>query len=130
MKKFLMATTVFLLMGTTLKAGGHNKNFTPPNIAYPTKEIGKFMSFCLGQMKNLAAKNNQYEYANNLVGVIVTNERICSCIMDSYRENQPYQTFLYEFTKQGTAKDVPLFSSYFAGCVQHSNNVIITEDGA
>lgn len=81
-----------------------------PNVNYPTVMIGQFMSFCInmimmklsseGAPRNVAAENAGY---------------VCSCIMDSYREQNQQAEFQFELTRKNES-DVPLFKKHYTNC--------------
>lgn len=81
-----------------------------PNVNYPTVMIGQFMSFCInmimmklsgqGVPRNVAAENAGY---------------VCSCIMDSYREQNQQAEFQFELTRKNE-NDVPLFKKHYTNC--------------
>ena len=81
-----------------------------PNINYPTVMIGQFMSFCInmimlklsseGVSRNVAAENAGY---------------VCSCVMDSYREQNEQAEFQFELTRKSEG-DVPLFKKHYTNC--------------
>jgi hypothetical protein len=81
-----------------------------PNVNYPTVMIGQFMSFCInmimmklsseGVPRNIAAENAGY---------------VCSCIMDSYREENQQAEFQFELTRKNEG-DVPLFKKHYTNC--------------
>ena len=81
-----------------------------PRVEYPTAMIGQFMTFCgTIMMQRFRYENIQPQIAQASSGFV------CSCIMDSYRENNDQAEFQYEFTR-ATAKDVPLFTEYLNQC--------------
>ena len=81
-----------------------------PNVNYPTVMIGQFMSFCInmimmklsgeGVPRNVAAENAGY---------------VCSCVMDSYREQNQQAEFQFELTRKDEG-DVPLFKKHYSNC--------------
>ena len=81
-----------------------------PNVDYPTVMIGQFMSFCInmimmklsseGVPRNIAAENAGY---------------VCSCIMDSYREENQQAEFQFKLTRKNEG-DVPLFKKHYTNC--------------
>lgn len=81
-----------------------------PNVNYPTVMIGQFMSFCInmimlklsgeGVPRNVAAENAGY---------------VCSCVMDSYREQNQQAEFQFELTRKNEG-DVPLFKKHYTNC--------------
>ena len=81
-----------------------------PNVNYPTVMIGQFMSFCInmimlklsgeGVERNVAAENAGY---------------VCSCVMDSYREQNQQAEFQFELTRKSEG-DVPLFKKHYSNC--------------
>jgi len=81
-----------------------------PNVNYPTVMIGQFMSFCInmimmklsgeGVPRNVAAENAGY---------------VCSCVMDSYREQNQQAEFQFELTRKSEG-DVPLFKKHYSNC--------------
>ena len=81
-----------------------------PNVNYPTVMIGQFMSFCInmimmklsgeGVPRNVAAENAGY---------------VCSCVMDSYREQNQQAEFQFELTRKSEG-DVPLFKKHYTNC--------------
>tara|TARA_X000000950_G_scaffold272857_1_gene355971 strand:- start:3739 stop:4122 length:384 start_codon:yes stop_codon:yes gene_type:complete len=100
-----------------------------PEIKYNTRLIGKFMAFCQKAMHMQTLTNRPEEFVKNKEGVIQTHSNICSCIMDSFRINHDESLFNKEFNSQGTAADVPNFTSYFKECAQISNNIQILREG-
>ena len=100
-----------------------------PEIKYNTRLIGKFMAFCQKAMHMQTLTRRPEEIAKNSAGVIQTHSNICSCIMDSFRINHDESLFNKEFNAQGTAADVPNFTSYFQECAQISNNIQILKEG-
>lgn len=81
-----------------------------PKVEYPTAMIGQFMNFCgTIMMQRFQYENVQPQIAQASSGFV------CSCIMDSYRENNAQAEFQFEFTR-ATAKDVPLFTEYLNKC--------------
>jgi hypothetical protein len=81
-----------------------------PKVEYPTAMIGQFMNFCgTIMMQRFQYENVQPQIAQASSGFV------CSCIMDSYRENNAQAEFQFEFTR-ATAKEVPLFTEYLNKC--------------
>ena len=81
-----------------------------PKVEYPTAMIGQFMNFC----GTIMMQRFRYENVQPMIAQ-ASSGFVCSCIMDSYRDNNAQAEFQYEFTR-ATAKEVPLFTEYLNKC--------------
>jgi len=111
---FIIASTVPIQADPFLFGEQPQQQVVPkgvqPNVNYPTVMIGQFMSFCInmimmklsgeGVPRNVAAENAGY---------------VCSCVMDSYREQNQQAEFQFELTRKSEG-DVPLFKKHYSNC--------------
>ena len=126
MKKILFTLLIAVVTGSSVMA---TQKSEWPQIPYSTRVIGQFMSFCERTMNLMAATRTPEEVVNNETGVRQTHSNICACIIDNFRLKNEEAVFMKEFKTEGTAKDVPLFSSYFQECAQINNNIQILKNG-